>query len=790
MPEDFRLIVDLVLVLAAAVAGGLLASLLRQPALLGYLIGGMVVGPAGLGVIKELIQVETLAQFGVAFLLFALGVEFSFAELKKVQKISLGGGGLQILCTVVLTTIAAILLGWVGSPVQGIFLGAILSLSSTAVVLKCLMERNETNTPHGQIMLGILVVQDLALGLMLAVLPALNQPIEAISWAVGRSLLLISLFAIGAVAVGIWLMPSFLRFLAKTESQELFLLGTVALCLGIALLTEHLGFSIEMGAFVAGLLISEVEYADQTLTYVEPLRDIFAALFFVAVGMLIDPIFLWEHLELILGLVLLVLLGKSLIVIPIVRLFGYPWKTAIIAGLGLAQIGEFSFVLASAGQNLHLISRSVYLLILGTTAVTLVVTPFVLQLIPKLLGWAETVDWLSAILEPEPLALDVAEELPQQDHVIVCGYGRVGRNLVRLLQSRDYPVVVIDSSERVVQELRNAQIPYLYGNAVSLHVLETAGVDRAKGMAIALPDPMSTRLCLKRALEFSPDLDVTVMAYRDKDIELLYQLGATEVVLPQFEASMELSTHLLLRMGLPLRQVQQQMQEIRNSHYLELRPEQPQSSMAKEIQAAAQDLNSRWYTLPKHSPLIGMTIEQTHLRHLSGASLIAVRRSNGEEIDYPEGQVCLASGDKLLLVGEPAAVAIVAQLAKGEVAVPAESISCQWLAIPENSPVAGRCLSDLNLLTLYGVQVQALRREGKFVRWPRSLDLQVGDCLMLCGGFHDLNRARRELMPKPSRTNRVVQVADQKSLNGSGADAARGDEELSVVNGQTSHKEE
>jgi CPA2 family monovalent cation:H+ antiporter-2 len=257
--EDFRLIIDFVSVLAAAAAGGLLAALCRQPALLGYILGGMIVGPAGLGLIKELVQIETLAQFGVALLLFALGVEFSLAQLKKVQAIALGGGGLQIVLTILVTTLVSLGMGWVRSPVQGVFLGAILSLSSTAVVLKCLMERNETETSQGQVMLGILVVQDLALGLMLAVLPALDQPAEAIGIAVGLALLKIGLFAAGAVAAGIWLIPSLLRLLAKTESRELFLLGVVTLCLGIALLTEHLGLSIEMGAFVAGLMISEVE---------------------------------------------------------------------------------------------------------------------------------------------------------------------------------------------------------------------------------------------------------------------------------------------------------------------------------------------------------------------------------------------------------------------------------------------------------------------------------------------------------------------------------------------------
>ena len=749
MPEDFRLIVDLVLVLAAATIGGLLASLLRQPAILGYLIGGIIVGPGGLGVIKELIQVETLAQFGVAFLLFALGVEFSFAELKKVQGISLGGGGLQIVFTVLITALTMGILGWDTSPIQGIFLGAILSLSSTAVVLKCLMERNEMASPQGQIMLGILVVQDLALGLMLAVLPALNQPEGGVIFeAVGRSLLLIGLFALGAVIAGIWVIPKLLQFLAKTESKELFLLGVVALCLGIALLTEHLGFSIEMGAFVAGLMISEVEYADQTLTYVEPIRDIFAALFFVAVGMLIDPIFLWEHLELIIGLMLLIVAGKTLIIIPIVKLFGYSWRTSIITGLGLAQIGEFSFVLASAGQGLGLVSRRVYLLIVGTTALTLIITPFILQFAPKLLDWIEEKWDLSNLLENSQKITNIAEDLPQQNHIIVCGYGRVGRNLVRLLQSHNYAVIVIDQSEKTVQELRNNQIPYLYGNAASLHVLEAAGVDRAASMAIALPDPMSTRLCLKRSLEFSPNLDVIVIADRDKDIELLYQLGAKEVVQPEFEASLELSNHVLTKMGLGGDKIQQEMQKIRQSQYSDFRPKQSAQEVARDLQQATQEMNSKWYALPTNSPLMGMTLEESNIRPMTGISIMAIRRFTGEEIDYPDGQVRLEKDDKLLVVGEAAALETLDQLAKGEVTIPAESISCQWLNIPENSQVIGKSLSKLDLANRFGVQVQALRREDKFYRWPnRSLDLEAGDRLLLCGSFHDLNQARREMIP-------------------------------------------
>ena len=764
MQEDFRLIVDLVLVLSAAAAGGLLAALLRQPVLLGYLLGGMVVGPAGLGLIKELIQVETLAQFGVAFLLFALGVEFSFTELKKVRAIALGGGGLQILLTILVTVIVCGLTGaWATLPAKGVFLGGILSLSSTAVVLKCLMERNETETSHGQVMLGILVIQDLALGFMLAVLPALHEPPDIIGKAVALALLRIGLFAAGAVAAGIWLIPPLLRFLARTESKELFLLGVVALCLSIALLTEYLGLSIEMGAFVAGLMISEVEYADQTLSYVEPVRDIFASLFFAAIGMLIDPVFVWNNLDTILGLVALVFLGKFLIVTPVVKMFRYPWKTAVIAGLGLAQIGEFSFVLASKGQALGLVSRRIYFLILGTTAVTLVLTPFVLRLVPHLLE----LPWLKKYLDPD-VASEVAADLPLQNHVVVCGYGRVGQNLVRLVQERGYPVVVIDQSESRIQQLREAGVPYVYGNCAGLHVLETAGVNRAKGMAIALPDPMSTRLCLKRALELAPELDIVVRATLDKDIELLYQLGATEVVQPEFEGSLELATHLLTGIGMNAAVIQREVQEIRKHRYLELRPERSASQVSRELKQATQDMNSRWYNLPTLSPLTGMTLEEADLRNLTGVSVMAIRRSLGEEVDYPDVSTTLEQGDRLLVVGEPDELAAFDELAKGEAILPAENAACQWIALPENSEFTGKTLAELDIRRQYAVQVQALRREGKFIRFPGGdAELHAGDRLLLCGSSDALKQLQQSLMPEnqpPTTVIPVVKAAESQAL--------------------------
>jgi CPA2 family monovalent cation:H+ antiporter-2 len=571
--EDFRLILDIATVLAAAAAGGLLAALLRQPVLLGYLLAGILVGPTGLGWIKEVVQVETLAQFGVTFLLFTLGVEFSLKELRQVRGIALGGL-LQIGLTIAVTAVLAVASGWL-TPVQGIFLGAVLSLSSTAVVLKSLTETNQMGTPQAQAMLGILIVQDLAVGLMLAVLPALDAPLPELAGSLAKSVAEIGLVAVGAVLGGIWLVPALLRLLAQQENKEVFLLGVISLCVGIALLTERLGLSSEIGAFIAGLMISEVEYADQTLAYVEPLRDVFAALFFAAIGMLIDPRFIADHLTLILGLVGLVMVGKFCLVAPLAGLFGYPLPAAVLVGLGLSQIGEFSFVLASEGQALGLVSRQLYLLIVSTTAVTLLVTPFLLKGAPGLLRKLQGIPFLSRWLAADERPRDLDARAPQEGHVVVCGYGRVGQDVVRILQARRYPLLVVDSSEQVIQQLRSQGIPYLYGNAASALVLEKARLNQAHALVIALPDRLSTRLCLKQALELAPHLEVVVRATHEEDIEQLYQLGAREVVHPEFEASLGLCSHLLLQLGEPLEVVQQEILAIRSCHYRNLRPLPP-----------------------------------------------------------------------------------------------------------------------------------------------------------------------------------------------------------------------
>lgn len=572
MAADTRFILDVSLALGTSAVGGYIAHRVKQPALLGYLVTGLLIGPFGLGLLQDIDQIETLAEIGIAFLLFALGVEFSLAELMQMRTIALTGSLLQMGLTTLLVMSMTLLVGWATSPLQGIFLGLVLSLSSTAVVLKTLTEKVETTTAHGQIMLALLIAQDLALGIILALLPVLDQSTGF--WTIlGLALLKIALFLGGAIVLGRWLVPRLMQHIAATESNELFLLTVVALCLGVAWVTSQLGLSIAMGAFVAGLMISEVDYSEQALGKILPLRDTFACMFFVSIGMLIDPRLLWSELWIILGLVTLVMVGKAVIILPIVLRFGYSLKTAIFSSFGLNQIGEFSFVLALVGFEMGMISEQRYSLLLGTTAITLMLTPLWFSFAPKFVTWLERQPTLSQYLKQfvEPQLFSVPPVM--KDHVIVAGYGRVGQVLVNMLLNQGYSVLVVDNSESATQGLRHREIPFVFGDADNELVLEKTFLENAKALAIALPDPASTRLLLQRAIAKVPELDIIARSHNNEEIDLLTQLGAKEVVQPEFEAALELGSHLLRTLGEQPQVIQSVLEGIRGDRYQSILPQ-------------------------------------------------------------------------------------------------------------------------------------------------------------------------------------------------------------------------
>ncbi|XP_009596158.1 K(+) efflux antiporter 5 [Nicotiana tabacum] len=392
---DVRLISDLVVVIVSAAIGGIIFSCLGQPVIVGYLLAGSLIGPGGLKFISEMVQVETVAQFGVVFLLFALGLEFSLTKLKVVGPVAVLGGLLQIVILMFLCGTTAMLCG--ANLSEGVFVGCFLSMSSTAVVVKFLVEKNSNNALHGQVTIGTLIFQDCAVGLLFALLPVLggNSGLLHGIISMGKLLLILSMYLSVASIVTWSFVPRFLKLMIRLSSQtnELYQLAVVAFCLLSAWCSDKLGLSLELGSFVAGVMISTTDFAQHTLDQVEPIRNLFAALFLASIGMLIHVQFLWTHVDILLASVILVIVFKTTVATMITKVFGYNIRTSVIVGLLLAQIGEFAFVLLSRASNLHIVQGKMYLLLLGTTALSLVTTPVLFKLIPAIMHLGVLMHW-------------------------------------------------------------------------------------------------------------------------------------------------------------------------------------------------------------------------------------------------------------------------------------------------------------------------------------------------------------------------------------------------------------
>ncbi|XP_058074078.1 K(+) efflux antiporter 6-like isoform X2 [Magnolia sinica] len=410
---DLRLISDLVVVIVSATCGGIAFACLGQPVITGYLLAGSVIGPGGFSFVSEMVQVETVAQFGVIFLLFALGLEFSTTKLRVVRAVAVLGGLLQIFLFMCLCGITASLCG--GKPSEGVFVGVFLSMSSTAVVLKFLMEKNSINALHGQVTIGTLILQDCAVGLLFALLPVLGGTSGVLQGVISMTKLMVVLCTfLGILSIlSRTCVPRFLKLMISLSSQtnELYQLAAVAFCLIVAWCSDKLGLSLELGSFAAGVMISTTDLSQHTLEQVEPIRNFFAALFLASIGMLIHVHFLWNHVDILLAAVILVIIVKTIVITSVVKGFGYTNKTSVLVGISLAQIGEFAFVLLSRASNLHLVEGKLYLLLLGTTALSLVTTPFLFKLIPAVIHLGVLMRWFS----PDSSQIEVPKSAKEID---------------------------------------------------------------------------------------------------------------------------------------------------------------------------------------------------------------------------------------------------------------------------------------------------------------------------------------------------------------------------------------
>jgi CPA2 family monovalent cation:H+ antiporter-2 len=543
--DDLQLVVDLVLAVVAAFVGGAVAHRLGQPVILGYLLAGVAIGPFTPGPTANPHSVQVLAEIGVAFLMFALGAEVSLAELRRIGRVATLGGGLQIVCTMGLGPLVAPLLGL--SFLQGVFLGALFALSSTVVALKVLLERGEIGALHGRVAMGILIAQDLAVVPMVVVLPSIVSGSEGLLADLAFAALKAGGVLLGAYVIGIRLVPFALGRVAITRTRELFLLGVVALALGTAVLTQFAGLSLAFGAFLAGLVVAESEYRRQVIAEVLPLRDLFASLFFVSVGMLIDPRALVSEAGLIAGFSAVVVVGKVGIVAAIVLLLGMPARVAVLAGLSLAQIGEFSFVLAGVGVEKGAIPASVFDLTLATALVTIVLTPSLIRLGPVLLRLLQRLPLVHRLfVEPAEAAAGVES---MAHHAVICGYGRVARELAQALDARGIRYAVIEYNPEIARGLRDRGVPVIYGDAANPVVLEHAHLKGARLLAILMPDTTAAELTTRHARSLNPRLDIVARGGGVGDIDRLRLAGATEVVQPEFEAGQEVIRHALRRFG-------------------------------------------------------------------------------------------------------------------------------------------------------------------------------------------------------------------------------------------------
>jgi K+:H+ antiporter len=543
--EDTKLVIDLVVALGAAFLGGVIAQRLGLPVILGYIVAGVAISPNTPGLVADRHSVELLANLGVAFLMFALGVEFSFAELQRVRRIGLVAGGLQIPLTILLGTLAGQAAGW--SIQASLLLGGAFAISSSIVALKLLMGRGEAGSPQAGIALGLGVVQDLSLVPMIALLPVLSGEGGNLLAELTKSLGTAILALVLVIVLGTRLVPRLLYAVARTESRELFLLTVVLIALGTALASEEAGLSLALGAFLAGLVVSESEFDSQVLADVIPLRDLFATLFFVSVGMLLDPAFLLDHVALVLALIATLVIGKLLITGGALLFAKVDHRTATFAAILLAQMGEFSFVLAGVGQHDGVIDEDQYGLILAVALGSIVLLPLMLGAGPRLATVAERLPGVSTrehVLEgPEP-----AGEAPR-DHVVILGYGRVGAVLGNALERRILGFTVIELNPAVVRDLRVQGIHAYYGDAGSDALLMRAGIDSAKTLVVATPDLVTAQAAIRHAKRLNPDIVVIARATAANEVEVLQAAGADEVAQPEFEAGMELLRHVLERHG-------------------------------------------------------------------------------------------------------------------------------------------------------------------------------------------------------------------------------------------------
>jgi monovalent cation:H+ antiporter-2, CPA2 family len=634
---------DIALILVAALLGGIVAQRLGLPLMLGYILAGVLVGPhTGGPTVAEVEDIELLAEIGIALLLFTIGLHFPLGELWPVRKIALIGTPIQMLLTIAFGYgIGRSLLGL--GTLESVWFGALISLSSTVIVLKTLTEQQVLGTLSSRVIVGMLIAQDIAIVPLLILLPKLGNMGEGLA-ELGVAVLEAGLFVAGMALFGTRVFPWLMARIASWNSRELFLISVVAVGLGVGYGTYLFGLSFAFGAFVAGVVLSRSDYSYQALADIAPLRDVFAMLFFVSVGMLIDPAFLWSEALIILAVVLLVFAGKGLVFAGLARAFGYVNIVPFALGLGLFQVGEFSFLIARIGMSEGAISEVTYSIALTTAVVTMALTPFAARAAPLLYGlWRR---WFPA----EPLKTVELPETELKGHVIIIGYGRVGSFVARMLQRLEQPFVVVDVDPGRVEAARESGIPIIYGDAPADPVLEAAGVREARLVILAMTEAVGARLVIERVRALNPDAHIVARSTSVEQLKDLSRLGVYEAVQPEFEAGLELGRQALMHLGVGAEEIQRFSDRVRRELYAPIARDDVGDGLLYHLRRASEMIETDWVAVPEESPLAGRKIGDLKVRTTTGASIVAV--VHGDNVTANPGpDVALAPGDLVSVLG-------------------------------------------------------------------------------------------------------------------------------------------
>ena len=645
------------LYLLAAVLGVVASRSLKLPPMLGYLVVGVIIGPNALALGNNADGVRHLGEFGVVFLMFVIGLEFNLPKLRAMRRHVFGLGLCQVMLTILLATIGSLFLAvlaptqWRMSWQTALTLSGALAMSSTAIVVKLMAERIELESEHGKRVMGVLLFQDLAVVPLLVLIPALGSPAEHLLLALGIAALKAAALITLLLAGGQWLMRWWLTLVARRKSQELFVLNLLLVTLALAYLTELAGLSLALGAFIAGMLISETEFKHQVETDIRPFHDVLLGLFFISIGMLLDWRLVADRWSLVLLLVTVPVLFKLLLVTVPARMLGASMGTSLRTGLYLAQAGEFGFVLLMLGQQNALVPPALLNPILASMVLSMVATPFIIKYSNRIVLKVVAGEWLLQSLQMTTIA---RKSINTSKHVIICGYGRCGQNLARMLEREGIPYLALDLDPDRVRQAAAAGDSVVFGDAARLQALMAAGLARASAMVVTYLDVKGALKVLGHSRTHAPQVPVIVRTLDDHELETLQAAGATEVVPETLEASLMLASHALALVGVPMRRVIRIVQDQRDARYQLLRGYFHGADDDTVNERDQERLTT--VTLPSDARAVGMPLSLFALNAI-GVRVASIRRANGQAVPLDSLPVLL-DGDALVLSGVPEALAL------------------------------------------------------------------------------------------------------------------------------------